>query len=901
MQKFLFLACVFILLIQSGYSQQKPRLFKDINTETRPLPLSHFQTVGDSLVYFVTKEPVLGIPQDRDTISIYASNGTTTFLATQFNDGTIEHLGGTDTHFFFRHNNDIYSLKGTNKTFIADALLVDGQTFAHRKKFIFKKWDTGWTDVALWASDGSVAGTERLSINVANKSLNFVGTANEYVYFTLFDNPNNRLELWKLNTNNNQTAFIDFLPNESIYLFNNHGVATDYLFFRNFSHFYAANNTSNTLIKVPTKKMGFDDGAVINNRLYVSLRDSSANNLGVHLFNTTSNSFEAVNALAPAISIAHYYNKHIYVWGNINGEYFTQLYRTDSLFQNYTKVPTREIAQGESVDRTFFYKDGFYGIYHYDRQYPYIQNYVKIMKSDGVSLQLSVFFDSFAAGLHRSSLEQIRFKDFIFTKKQFFFNVGRDRLNWHSSNSFIMGQALWKSTDVSGSTAEVFKTNKNTLNAGIIGLSADKNDIFFFADTNNGFQLMRTDGSLKNLRPFVDSTFQSLNASPVDKPMYRLGKKLFFQHTSLYSGTEFLAVSDGTRQGTKFVGSDPFNAFSDLSNFKVHKNLLYFLSAYKVYATDGDTTIRVSVEPYSLEYAYDYYIFNNNIYLMVLKDGKMQVWKINETTLAKQKIYETNWSCCGFPRFVGTLNNQVLFAMNINFQQYLYTTDGTPSGTNLLFTFPFEVKQTFFFKNYYYLFTTSQIIKTDGTQAGTSVISQTSDEFTKASATQNYIFFYTMGYMYAKTLIVFDGTNFTQLPQFSDADELPNLFTSRDAAFFRYNKKTYITYGTAPTTAVFCEEPINSLATLGNYTFFNLPTWRYGSELWVFNKCEENLTLSGAYATDQIFGARKTITATQQLNNASVIYRAGNSVQLMPGFKVNNDSVFKAEIDGCVD
>lgn len=891
MQKFLFLVCAFISFIQSSYSQQKPRLFKDINTETRTLPLSDFQTVGDSLVYFIAK--------DYDTLSVYISNGSTTVLATSFNHGTIAKLGGTDTHFFFRHNNDLYSLKGQTRTFISDATNIYFQNFSHRNRFLFQKGGSESGGFDLWSSDGTLAETIKL-MDIGTKSLNFLGTANEYVYFTLFDNPNNRQELWKLNTNNNQTTLIDFLPNEPITIFNNYGVATRYFFFRNFSNFYVINNNSNGLTKLPTK-MYFDGGVVINNHLYTSLTDSTYTYLGIHRYNTNTNSFEPIDTDAPSTSIAHHYNNHIYVRRSI--PYDNKLYRTDSLFQNYVEVPLAQ--QTGSMEFNFFYKDSYYVVYRYTGEHQYLYSRARIMKSDGLTSQLSVYFDSFEAGLHRSSLEVIKFEDFILTKNQFFFNLVRDRIHWNSSNWLGLGANLWKSTGATNGTSEVFKAGKSTLNAGIIGLSADKNDIFFFADTNNGFQLMITDGSSKNLKPFVDSIFQN-PSYPVDKPIFRIGKKLFFQYTGLNIGTVFLAVSDGTKAGTKFVGYDSNSTFSNITNVRIHNNLLYFLANERLYATDGDTTTGFSIYSDIFTIITDYYILDNYVYLALVKDNKTEIWKVHQTTLAKQKIFETDWDCCSYSQFIGVINNKILFGSFKDADLHIFVSDGTSSGTNLLTIIPHGIafgliKQFYYFKNNYYICTASHIIRTDGTQAGTSIIYQASVRLTAFSATSDFIIFYNEGYVYAKTLMMFDGTNFTSFPQLSDESEEAITFASRGAAFFRYNKKTYITYGTTATTAVFCDDPITSIATISNYTFFNLPTWKYGSELWTLNKCEENLTLSGSFSADQIFAVKKNITGTQQLNNANVIYRAGNAIQLMPGFKTSNTSVFKAEIEGCVD
>lgn len=901
MKKHLLLVCGFILLIQSGYSQQKLHLFKDLNTEIKPLLLDEFKMVGDSLIYFVAKENTSFFRVD--TISIYASNGSTTYLATQFNSGEIEKFGGTSTHYFFRYNNDLYSLKGQTRTLIAPIGLTSNEKFSHHNKFLFQKANNESDGFDLCVTDGTLAGTAIVSY-VGYKQVNFLGTANEYVYYVLNDNALGKREIWKFNTTNNEATFLDYVPYGYIFTLNSKGAASNYFYFHLESFLYVADNQSNQLRKIPLNNIQIVQDLVINNRLYTELQTSDYSRLGIHKFNTSTNSFEAVNANAPTIYFTHQYNGNVYGWGQSESGQYDQLYKTDSLFQNYILVPTPLYLSSE-LETQFFFKDSYYRVYHYSKQYSHLRTGARITKSDGITLQSSVILDSFDAGLHQSSLEVIKFEDFTFAKNQFFFTVTRNRSNWGSSNGYFIGPVLWKSNVNDNTTNEVFKAGKSTLNAGIKGLSADKNDLFFFADTNNGFQLMTTDGSPKNLKPYVDSIFVNLDSHPTDQPMYRLGKKLFFHHSPSGSSDGHLAVTDGTKKGTKYIKYYPNQSLGIISNVKIHNNLVYFLSGSLLFSTDGDTTKSIVVSSMA-ERVYDYYIFNNHLYIIQVNGNKTEVWKINESTQAKQKIYEADFVCCSdYFSFVGVINNKLVFGLSINHKQHLFASDGTPSGTTLLTVIPtindetIRIKKSFLFKNNYYVFTSSNIVKTDGTQAGTSTIYQASVSLGASSATDNFIVFYNEAYVFNKTLVIFDGVNFTSMPQYSDDFNWP-IHVSKEAAFFRYNNKTYITYGTVASTYFLCDDAITSLATLSNYTFLNISTWKYGSELWTLNKCEQNLSLSGPFSSDYIFTAKQNIHAIQQPTNANVIYRAGNAIQLGPGFKTTN-AVFKAEIETCVD
>jgi hypothetical protein len=901
MKKLFLFVCGSILLIQSGYSQQKLHLFKDINTDIKPLLLDEFKIVGDSLIYFVAKENTSFFR--IDTISIYASNGSATFLATQFNSGEIEKFGGTSTHYFFRHNTDLYSLKGQTRTLIAPIGLTSNEKFSHRNKFLFQKANNGSDGFDLCVTDGTLAGTAIVSY-VGYKQVNFLGTANEYVYYVLNDNVLGKREIWKFNTTNDEATFLDYVPYGYIFTLNNKGAASNYFYFQLESFFYVADNQSGQLRKIPLNNIQITQDLVINNRLYAELQTSDNSRLGIHKFNTTTNSFDAVNINAPTIYFAHQYNGNVYGWGQSESGQYDKLLKTDSLFQNYALVPTPLYLTSE-LETQFFFKDSYYRVYHYSREYSHLRTGARITKSDGITLQSSVILDSFDAGLHQSSLEAIKFEDFAFAKNQFFFSVTRDRSSWGSSNSYIIGPSLWRSNLNDNLISEVFKAGKSTLNAGIKGLSADKNDLFFFADTNNGFQLMTTDGSSKNLKPYVDSTFVNLDCHPTDQPIYRFGKKLFFHHSPSGSSDGHLAVTDGTKKGTKYISYYPNQSLGGITNVKIHHNLLYFLSGSLLFSTDGDTTRPIFVSSMA-ERVYDYYLFNNHLYLIQVNGNKTEVWKINENTQVKQKIYEADFVCCSdYFSFIGAINNKLLFGLSINSQQHLFTSDGTSEGTNLLTVIStinsesVRILKSILFKNNYYVFTSSHIVKTDGTQAGTSTIYQASVSLGAISAAENFILFYNEAYGTTKTIVIFDGVNFTPMPQYSDDFDWPT-HASKDAAFFRYNKKTYITYGTPDSTYLLCDDIITSLATLSNYTFLNISTWKYGSELWTLNKCEQNLSLSGPFSSDHIFTAKQNIHAIQQPTNANVIYRAGNSIQLAPGFKTTN-AVFKAEIETCVD
>ena len=67
------------------------------------------------------------------------------------------------------------------------------------------------------------------------------------------------------------------------------------------------------------------------------------------------------------------------------------------------------------------------------------------------------------------------------------------------------------------------------------------------------------------------------------------------------------------------------------------------------------------------------------------------------------------------------------------------------------------------------------------------------------------------------------------------------------------------------------------------------------------SNCPNQLTQTATIATNQTLSAVQSITATNQIINANVTYKAGNNINLNPGFNVNADpsTVFRAYIEGC--
>jgi hypothetical protein len=73
--------------------------------------------------------------------------------------------------------------------------------------------------------------------------------------------------------------------------------------------------------------------------------------------------------------------------------------------------------------------------------------------------------------------------------------------------------------------------------------------------------------------------------------------------------------------------------------------------------------------------------------------------------------------------------------------------------------------------------------------------------------------------------------------------------------------------------------------------------------LYDLANCTETVNLLGNNYLNEInavtIKASKEIFSNSSISNSSVEFKAGNAINLLPGFKVNQGSVFKASIRGC--
>ncbi|MCF8324099.1 MAG: hypothetical protein K9I84_04005 [Leadbetterella sp.] len=108
-----------------------------------------------------------------------------------------------------------------------------------------------------------------------------------------------------------------------------------------------------------------------------------------------------------------------------------------------------------------------------------------------------------------------------------------------------------------------------------------------------------------------------------------------------------------------------------------------------------------------------------------------------------------------------------------------------------------------------------------------------------------------------------------------------------------------MSFGTSDSTYYLCKESIQDLVQINNYTFFLITTDQIGKELYVLKRCKNNEILTVNQDKDQIFSTNSFIRSTQVVESKHLIYRAGNSIELNPGFSTSPQTLFKAEIETC--
>lgn len=261
------------------------------------------------------------------------------------------------------------------------------------------------------------------------------------------------------------------------------------------------------------------------------------------------------------------------------------------------------------------------------------------------------------------------------------------------SDGTIAGTTLVK--DINPGTASSFGSTIPML----IGFDFN-NQVYFLADNGiNGLELWKTDGTGANTQLFFESNSSGSSFAP--GLAWTKNTNRFLVH--VVGGTQKgIVTSDGTSVNTQFLHSqDLVNLFSWDANSYIGKfdqptNKMYYAiggnSNIKIYQTlgvPGDTIKLYDGPGHPLAYGTE---FQNELYFLSqgATSGESQLEKLDVTgnTFETIKTFQTADGSAVFGPMIQ--NDTLLFFMQMDLTdaggQY-YISDGTSSGTNLLYSF----------------------------------------------------------------------------------------------------------------------------------------------------------------------------------------------------------------------
>ena len=284
---------------------------------------------------------------------------------------------------------------------------------------------------------------------------------------------------------------------------------------------------------------------------------------------------------------------------------------------------------------------------------------------------------------------------------------------------------------------------------------------YFLADSVTVFSLCVTDGTTAGTQIIKNSYSNDFVAIPGN--MCELNGKLIFTAHNTTEGTE-LWETDGTSAGTKLLKDiNPGKDGSDPRQFTPYKNKLYFYSydgvSQELWCTDGTAagTIKISNMNYFGAVIMDLNVLNNSLYYTATNTNGRSLYKSDGTTAGTVHLASLNANT-RYPQVYtesAVVGNKLYFATAEGlYLEQLWATDGTSAGTIKLMNNPYtgSVSEiTAFDGNAYFIYEDTHqtyIYSTDGTVSGTGVASA----FAKY-ATQN-------PFDYIVNLTVFNGNLF---------------------------------------------------------------------------------------------------------------------------------------------
>lgn len=281
------------------------------------------------------------------------------------------------------------------------------------------------------------------------------------------------------------------------------------------------------------------------------------------------------------------------------------------------------------------------------------------------------------------------------------------------------------------------------------------NGVLYFVATTpaSGFELYKTDGTLEGttlVKDILPGTDSSLGTTSIGNRFYAWRDRVYFAAED-FPGNLELWSTDGTTEGTQlevdllFDASPVFNRGSEPANLVANEHFLYFTAGDRsvqteVWRFDGDTAVQVSdisiqlfsVSPSNLTVLGDYVYFGAgrgfefDLYRSLATPG---------SDPTPELVFDFQGGglslSVGSPGPFKIFDGSFIFPARQNLNVDLYISDGTASGTRLLFDNDSDVTSdlyqpnalTFSGSNLFYADRTPnsgfELWKTDGTSEGT--------------------------------------------------------------------------------------------------------------------------------------------------------------------------------------
>lgn len=300
------------------------------------------------------------------------------------------------------------------------------------------------------------------------------------------------------------------------------------------------------------------------------------------------------------------------------------------------------------------------------------------------------------------------------------------------------GSELWISDGTATSTMPIADITPGLSSTAVLTIAATDSQLFFTSfDSSNGWEPWVTDGTSSGTRMVKDINQGPAHSAPGPKIAYN--NMVIFAAADSAAGRE-LWISDGSPMGTQLL-KDIYPGKTNDGNpadFIIFKNKVWFTatsaSGYCLWTTDGTTGNTQPVTGIlSGPDANSIFATASHLYFAQLSTNSPgALWITDGTSQGTQLLvdpYPGSNNGLGGAECIEHNGKVYLIAYDrqANGISKLYLTDGTPTGTTLLKTFPGDASLLCSYKNRLFFNATdsgqdNELWVTDGTVSGTKMV-----------------------------------------------------------------------------------------------------------------------------------------------------------------------------------